>query len=1434
MSLFRLLPIVVLLTSVCALPETMAQEVLPGVRVGVIDENTRPSDPNYIEQIYAQPSYALLEYGDDPYDFLTDRVVFDGTGLRTLSDGSVPQAEQADVFALSDEYAVLRRSVSGANRRYYTVEVATGATRVMNAPGDYFQYLSTYRDGYIGQYGPSLYAFTPQGDSTFLMFAGYQVEFGYEINDVVVIQVDDELYATDGTAAGTRLIYTLPSRYRNLGTGRLVHNGILYAYSDDAVLATDGTPDGTHMLLLGNDARWSNSLTPVGNRVAYVRRINSLGNEIWTTDGTTDGAELHPQLGPGNASSVLDTASRNRGRSGAPALVYAGPDGSGGEAVYRATETAHELVLNYQGNVGSSFDGLINYGTDAAGTLYFALTQEEDSYVYDLYRHAPGQGQATLLPGLEEVYDATQLDVVFGDDHVFFHASTINGDDVVLTASRTSNALTTLGEQPYNSLSFGYRTGLYHAGHYYYQQLRSDGTRMIMAFQLASGQQTEMGIAWSLPAGSAFFELNGQAYVYAQDADRTLSKAVYRLTGTTATRVAAPFPNHTASSDLFGISEHTEQGLYVLGESAEEHLWIGRDSDQLAPLMGDSVPVLFFYEAKRVGDRIFATDTDVAGLYHEGAVRVAYLPAGDNTFDGDDAAIIGDSIYFSYFDYTNYPSVARYLCRAPIADISQYTTTLVDEFEQGQPGTFSAGAGPDIVRAGDQLVFGLNQPATGYELYAFDRQTNEAILWWDITPGPTETQIFNIASLDDYVVVLAEDASGASIHVANTTNGRRSTHAVSGSITSFDLKDVFWVGNAICVTLENEVLLVDATTREARIINAPAFYANNVSPTYGLVAMLNDRRIMTTWGPASTDRIIDLPASPSGANKASGVGLGDYYIYGTYSSSFAPLHPTSIVDLATGDVTEVPGIRSADYNSSVATVGDRAFFVAQHPALGREVHYLELVDRRTAAGVVYLDANGNGTQDLPSDSGLANQQVRVSWDQGRYNASTTTDATGAFSLAIPATQASTLEVQPSADCYRITSIPQAVPLAVGQADVTGIAIGLQASPAPPSLTLEATLSAARCNEEAMLWLTARNTSCTALAAGTVTATLPYGIQALAGTVPTPIDTSGGMITWTLTALAPGAQTRLRLNVRMPSEQNVGAVLDFTLAANAGAASAEEVLTSVLACAYDPNDKLVEPSREEASNSNYTQYDEELVYTIRFQNTGNAPAQRVVLVDDLDAAIDLNSVRPLDASHAYVYSLEGQQLRVTFDAINLVDSSTHLAESQGFFRFAARLVPGMQMGRVRNTASIFFDLNAPIITNTVASTIVEHLDQDGDDYFFWDDCDDDNAAVNPGATEIANNGLDDDCDGEQLVPTNDVTPDAIVVYPNPGTGLLRVVGLNASDTEAQVFDLTGRRVGRQRSLRGDQLDVSDLLPGAYRLVFTQLRDGLTAQTLYVQE
>jgi hypothetical protein len=128
--------------------------------------------------------------------------------------------------------------------------------------------------------------------------------------------------------------------------------------------------------------------------------------------------------------------------------------------------------------------------------------------------------------------------------------------------------------------------------------------------------------------------------------------------------------------------------------------------------------------------------------------------------------------------------------------------------------------------------------------------------------------------------------------------------------------------------------------------------------------------------------------------------------------------------------------------------------------------------------------------------------------------------------------------------------------------------------------------------------------------------------------------------------------------------------------------------------YDPNMKEVYPVNVLPG------YDDWFTYTIHFQNTGNAPAFNIRLRDTLDANLDINSFEVLGFSHPAQISINGNILTVRFNNIMLPDSTTDYEGSMGYFQYRLKPLPNLPNGtQIENTAYIYFDYNAPIITNT---------------------------------------------------------------------------------------------------------------------------------------
>jgi len=206
--------------------------------------------------------------------------------------------------------------------------------------------------------------------------------------------------------------------------------------------------------------------------------------------------------------------------------------------------------------------------------------------------------------------------------------------------------------------------------------------------------------------------------------------------------------------------------------------------------------------------------------------------------------------------------------------------------------------------------------------------------------------------------------------------------------------------------------------------------------------------------------------------------------------------------------------------------------------------------------------------------------------------------------------------------------------------------------------------------------------------------------------------------------------------------------------------------------YDPNKKLTTPEHV------LPNYQDDFTYTIYFQNTGSAPAFNVRLADTLSSNLDLSTFRVVAGSHPYTYSLNAvsRLLTVRYANIMLVDSTSDLAGSIGYIQYKAKPVANLGNGSIiENTAYIYFDFNAPIITNTTENVFV----------------------VNVGIKE---NNLED-----------------VSIYPNPSNGLFTIRFDNNATREVFITDLMGKVIYKQNCTSASHsLALNDISAGVYNV------------------
>lgn len=208
------------------------------------------------------------------------------------------------------------------------------------------------------------------------------------------------------------------------------------------------------------------------------------------------------------------------------------------------------------------------------------------------------------------------------------------------------------------------------------------------------------------------------------------------------------------------------------------------------------------------------------------------------------------------------------------------------------------------------------------------------------------------------------------------------------------------------------------------------------------------------------------------------------------------------------------------------------------------------------------------------------------------------------------------------------------------------------------------------------------------------------------------DAINHQLIWNISNLQPGICREFDIFISIPTTIGLGTSLHFLAAltpvdADVIPSNNSKEWSQVVIGAYDPNDKQILTGSNQFGGEIYRQ-DSVLQYQLRFQNVGTAPAQTVVIRDTLDSDLDVTTIRAGISSHDYVLEFEGHNVLIfRFNDINLPDSTHNEPESHGNVTFSIELKDGKPFGtEIENSAAIFFDFNAPVITNTVISTLTK--------------------------------------------------------------------------------------------------------------------------------
>lgn len=214
--------------------------------------------------------------------------------------------------------------------------------------------------------------------------------------------------------------------------------------------------------------------------------------------------------------------------------------------------------------------------------------------------------------------------------------------------------------------------------------------------------------------------------------------------------------------------------------------------------------------------------------------------------------------------------------------------------------------------------------------------------------------------------------------------------------------------------------------------------------------------------------------------------------------------------------------------------------------------------------------------------------------------------------------------------------------------------------------------------------------------------------------------------------------------------------------------------------FDPNIKETYPENVMPG------YNDWFYYTIHFQNTGNAMAHNISLTDTLSSNLDVSTFERINYSHDNSTVLSGNVLQFDFNNINLPDSSSNSSRSIGYVQYRVKPKTNLPAGTViDNRAFIYFDYNAPIITNTSHNTYLS-------------------------ITSIKEN------------INNEFT-----VFPNPTNGIVTITSKTLTPMNIMVYNVIGDMVYESKATQTKtQLDLGYLSNGVY-FIKVSLQNGKAA-------
>ncbi len=351
------------------------------------------------------------------------------------------------------------------------------------------------------------------------------------------------------------------------------------------------------------------------------------------------------------------------------------------------------------------------------------------------------------------------------------------------------------------------------------------------------------------------------------------------------------------------------------------------------------------------------------------------------------------------------------------------------------------------------------------------------------------------------------------------------------------------------------------------------------------------------------------------------------------------------------------------------------------------------------SGNIYYDINGNGLRDS-IERNLPNRAINVQPD----GITAFSNNSGYYRFYSITNGNHTIGITPLSD-WVVTTDSTTFTVADDSLNQAGYDFGLNASNLYTEIEVYLSPGFPRCNDIQFYSINYENTG-TTLANGRIIFVLDDSTAFISSTPP-PNQITGDSLLYDFTNLWPFEPAQINILLQLPGAGNL---LNFDLYSQYDSlgsyyTSHEQAFQQIVNCSYDPNDKTVFPSG--VGFEHKTLYTDPLLYTIRFQNTGNDTVFTVFIQDFISPALDINTFHITGSSHPMSTTIYPNRMaEFRFENILLPDSLVNETESHGYVQYEILPLTYLSLPSVTsNFATIFFDSNFPVTTNTVSNTLV---------------------------------------------------------------------------------------------------------------------------------